>query len=50
MDEDIVPDFMTTAKGLTSGYVPMGAVLMSDHVYNVIGDGAGSSAVGHGYT
>ncbi|MFK0687689.1 aspartate aminotransferase family protein [Mesorhizobium sp. IMUNJ 23033] len=49
-DEDIVPDFMTTAKGLTSGYVPMGAVFMADHVYDVIADGAGNSAVGHGYT
>ena len=41
---------MTTAKGLTSGYVPMGAVLMSDRVYNTIADGAGKTAVGHGYT
>ncbi|WFP65728.1 MULTISPECIES: aspartate aminotransferase family protein [unclassified Mesorhizobium] len=49
-DEDIVPDFMTTAKGLTSGYVPMGAVFMADHVYDVIADGAGASAIGHGYT
>ncbi|MDX8523172.1 aspartate aminotransferase family protein [Mesorhizobium sp. MSK_1335] len=49
-DEDIVPDFMTTAKGLTSGYVPMGAVFMADHVYDVIADSAGNSAVGHGYT
>lgn len=49
-DDGIVPDFMTTAKGLTSGYVPMGAVFMSDRVYNVIADGAGASAVGHGYT
>ncbi|AZO11534.1 MULTISPECIES: aspartate aminotransferase family protein [unclassified Mesorhizobium] len=49
-EEDIVPDFMTTAKGLTSGYVPMGAVFMADHVYNVIADAAGGSAVGHGYT
>ncbi|AZO53533.1 MAG: aspartate aminotransferase family protein [Mesorhizobium sp.] len=49
-EEDIVPDFMTTAKGLTSGYVPMGAVFMADHVYDVIADGAGNSAVGHGYT
>lgn len=48
--EEIVPDFMTTAKGLTSGYVPMGAVFMADHVYQVIADGAGASAVGHGYT
>ncbi|MDF1632799.1 aspartate aminotransferase family protein [Mycoplana sp. MJR14] len=49
-EDDIVPDFMTTAKGLTSGYVPMGAVFMADHVYQVIADGAGASAVGHGYT
>jgi adenosylmethionine-8-amino-7-oxononanoate aminotransferase len=49
-EEEIVPDFMTTAKGLTSGYVPMGAVLMADHVYDVIADGAGNAAVGHGYT
>jgi adenosylmethionine-8-amino-7-oxononanoate aminotransferase len=49
-EDDIVPDLMTVAKGLTSGYVPMGAVFMSDHVYNTIADGAGTSAVGHGYT
>jgi putrescine---pyruvate transaminase len=49
-EEDIVPDIMTTAKGLTSGYVPMGAVLMSQKVYDVIADGAGTAAVGHGYT
>jgi adenosylmethionine-8-amino-7-oxononanoate aminotransferase len=49
-EDDIVPDFMTTAKGLTSGYVPMGAVFMSDQVYDVIADGAGAAAVGHGQT
>ncbi|QEL25192.1 aspartate aminotransferase family protein [Bosea sp. F3-2] len=49
-DEGIVPDLMTIAKGLTSGYVPMGAVLMSQKVYDVIADGAGAAAVGHGYT
>lgn len=49
-DEGIVPDFITTAKGLTSGYVPMGAVFMSDRVYQVIADGAGKAAVGHGQT
>ena len=49
-EEEIVPDFMTVAKGLTSGYVPMGACSMSDHVYDVIADGAGAAAVGHGYT
>ena len=50
LEENIVPDFMTTAKGLTSGYVPMGAVFMADHVYEVIADAAGNAAIGHGYT
>ncbi|WP_136685599.1 aspartate aminotransferase family protein [Falsirhodobacter xinxiangensis] len=49
-DEGIVPDLMTVAKGLTSGYVPMGAVLMRDHVYETIAEGAGAKAVGHGFT
>lgn len=49
-EDGIVPDLMTVAKGLTSGYAPMGAVLMSDRVYETIADGAGASAVGHGYT
>ncbi|RWL14167.1 MAG: aspartate aminotransferase family protein [Mesorhizobium sp.] len=49
-EDEVVPDFMTTAKGLTSGYVPMGAVFISDRVYNTIADGAGKAPVGHGYT
>tara|TARA_R110002020_G_scaffold171393_3_gene361415 strand:- start:502 stop:1173 length:672 start_codon:yes stop_codon:yes gene_type:complete len=49
-DEGIVPDFITVAKGLTSGYAPLGAVLMADHVYQVIADGAGEALIGHGYT
>ena len=49
--EAVEPDLMTVAKGLTAGYAPMGAVLMSDAVYNGIADGAGTrSAVGHGQT
>jgi putrescine---pyruvate transaminase len=49
-EEGIVPDLMTMAKGLTSGYVPMGAVLLADHVYQTIADRAGAAAVGHGFT
>ena len=49
-EEGIVPDMMTTAKGLTSGYSPMGAVFLSDHVYQTIAEGAGLKAVGHGFT
>ncbi len=29
---DLRPDLMTTAKGLTSGYVPMGAVFVAPHL------------------
>lgn len=49
-EDGIVPDMITAAKGLTSGYVPMGAVFLSDRVYDTIADGAGASAVGHGQT
>ncbi|MBE9398067.1 aminotransferase class III-fold pyridoxal phosphate-dependent enzyme [Pontibacterium sp. N1Y112] len=48
--EGVVPDMMTVAKGLTSGYAPMGALLMGDHIYDVIADGAGNTPVGHGFT
>ncbi|QEI05900.1 aspartate aminotransferase family protein [Pigmentiphaga aceris] len=49
--EDVQPDLMTVAKGLTAGYAPMGAVLMSDAVYTAIADGAASGTpVGHGHT
>ncbi|SDJ08318.1 aminotransferase family protein [Alteribacillus bidgolensis] len=27
---NVVPDFMTVAKGITSGYIPLGAVIMKD--------------------
>ena len=30
------PDLMTIAKGLTSGYVPMGGLIVSDKVFEVI--------------
>ena len=33
---DVVPDMITTAKGLTSGYVPMGALFISDRLINEI--------------
>jgi len=49
--EGVEPDLMTVAKGLTSGYVPMGALLMSERVYAGIADGAPAGAlIGHGAT
>jgi len=49
--EEVSPDFMTLAKGLTSGYAPMGAVLMADHIYQAIADSAPAHLpLGHGAT
>lgn len=49
--EGVEPDLMTVAKGLTSGYAPMGATLMSERVYAAIADGAPAGApIGHGAT
>jgi taurine--2-oxoglutarate transaminase len=30
--DNVVPDIMTLAKGLTSGYVPMGALVVREHI------------------
>ena len=33
---DFIPDIITCAKGLTSGYIPMGAMIISDSLINNI--------------
>ncbi len=43
-----VPDIITTAKGLTSAYVPMGAMIVADHVAAPFMEGAESFV--HGFT
>ncbi|CAN7620601.1 aspartate aminotransferase family protein [Trinickia sp. LjRoot230] len=48
--EGVEPDLMTIAKGLTAGYAPMGAVLMSDALYQGIADGDMAAVIGHGHT
>ncbi len=47
---DLQPDLMTTAKGLTSGYVPMGAVFAAPRVAEPFFDPAGEAWWRHGYT
>ena len=47
----VKPDFMCTAKAITNGYFPFGAVMIADHVVEVFeGDTEGKAAIGHGYT
>ncbi|ENY72349.1 aspartate aminotransferase family protein [Aeromonas diversa] len=43
----IRPDFMCLAKGITSGYVPLGAVMVSDRVARVVEKGG---EFAHGFT
>ncbi len=45
------PDFVTVAKMLTSAYVPMSALYVSERVYQAVADASASVGVfGHGYT
>jgi beta-alanine--pyruvate transaminase len=47
----VTPDIMTTAKGLTSGTVPMGAVLAKNEIYDTFMTGPeGAIEFFHGYT
>ena len=45
---DVAPDIVVTAKGLSSGYAPLGAVLVSKRVASAIADGSGAFL--HGFT
>ncbi|ATG74038.1 omega amino acid--pyruvate aminotransferase [Zobellella denitrificans] len=48
---DVLPDIMTTAKGLTNGAAPMGAVFAGDHIYQAVVDEGGPGVeFFHGYT
>ena len=47
----VTPDLITTAKGLTSGMVPMGAVLLRDEIQDAFMHGPESTIeLFHGYT
>jgi adenosylmethionine-8-amino-7-oxononanoate aminotransferase len=47
-DFGYVPDIITSAKGLTSGYSPIGAMIASDRLFEPFNDG--KTVFGHGYT
>lgn len=47
----IQPDMITCAKGLTSGYLPMGACIISDRIFSeVSGDDAQGASFSNGFT
>ena len=48
---DLKPDMITVAKMLTSAYVPMSALYLTDEIYQTIADASAEVGVfGHGYT
>ncbi|MDK3019323.1 aminotransferase class III-fold pyridoxal phosphate-dependent enzyme [Pseudodonghicola flavimaris] len=47
---DIQPDIINTAKGLTSGYQPLSATIMSDEIHEVISGPGGSFLHGMTYS
>jgi len=47
-DFGYVPDMITCAKGMTSGYSPIGAMIASDRLFEPFNDGA--TIFRHGYT
>src|ERR1700742_2188472 len=47
-DVGYVPDMITCAKGMTSGYSPIGAMIASDRVFEPFNDG--KTSFPHGYT
>jgi beta-alanine--pyruvate transaminase len=48
---DVTPDIITTAKGLTNGSIPMGAVFVRKHIYDTFMNGPENAIeLFHGYT
>jgi len=47
---DMQPDIITTAKGLTSGYLPLGACIFSERIWQVIGEPGKGRCFTHGFT
>lgn len=46
----VKPDLFTTAKGITNGTIPMGAVFVSDAIYEAFMQGPAGMEFFHGYT
>ncbi|MEW6370065.1 MAG: aspartate aminotransferase family protein [Pseudomonadota bacterium] len=47
---DVEPDMMTTAKGLTNGVIPMGAVFTKRHIHDAFMEAPAGIELFHGYT
>lgn len=46
----VTPDIINTAKGLTSGYIPLAASIISDEIYEVVSNVPEDRLFTHGFT
>jgi len=46
----VIPDLIVTAKGLSSGYTPLGAVIVMEEIHEAIRAGSGAFIHGHTYS
>ena len=46
----VVPDMISFAKGVTSGYVPLGGVIVKDDIYRTLIEAGPDFALHHGFT
>jgi len=46
----VVPDMIAFAKGVTSGYLPLGGVIMQEAIYQTLVDAGPEFALHHGFT
>lgn len=49
-DEEAIPDIITTAKGLSAGYTPMGAIIISAKIVQAIEQGSAIAPFGHTFS
>ena len=48
-EEGVAPDLMAVAKGLGGGYLPIGAVMLTERIYEAFANGSGAFQHGHTY-
>jgi adenosylmethionine-8-amino-7-oxononanoate aminotransferase len=46
---EVVPDMIVAAKGLSSGYTPLFAVIVKEEIHKIIKEGSGAFVHGHTY-
>ncbi len=48
--DDVKPDFLTFAKGVTSGYIPLGGAVVSGEIWEWLRESSGELPLMHGFT